>query len=64
MPEGTVDRAVTGYNTTLDTRHDAGQSSLHCGPENHRSLVEDNLINQQSGSFYVGPALYAFIFTI
>ena len=43
--------------------HVAGKS-LHCGPENHRSLAEDNLINQLSGCFYVGPALYAFIFSI
>lgn len=58
-----MDRDVSGYNTTVDTWYVAGQS-LHCGPENHRSLVEDNLINQLSGCFYVGPALYAFIFSI
>lgn len=59
-----MDRAVSRYHTTLDAWHVAVQSSSHCGPENHRSLVEDNLINQQSGCFYVGPALYAFIFSI
>lgn len=60
LPGGTVNRGVHGYNTTW---HVAGQS-LHCGPENHRSLVDYNLINHLSGCFYVGPALYAFIFSI
>lgn len=50
-------------DTTQHWIHVAGKS-LHCGPENHRSLVEDDLINQLSGGFYVGPALYAFISSI
>lgn len=62
-----MDRAVSGYSTTPDTWHVAGQPSLSYGLENHKAtveVVEDGLINQLRGCFYVGPALYAFIFSI
>lgn len=57
LPRGTLDGE--SLDTTQHWLH-AVEKSLHSGPAHHRSLVEDNLINQLSGCFYVAPGLYAF----